>query len=478
MNSCTKHTNSFINLNGIPYLLAEYADRDICKNLDRSLIQNSVTVDDHEDMRTVVDISISNIGKRADGSLNILGNKSKEISLIDMIEQNFHELGQKLSVIKKGIIIRIHYSIENALTGETIKSIYEDLHITDRNLFLDVNRGNINDNAIISNFTGMTISSTNYFSTCRERLSLHIKSVELFYEVVKADHPEFRHDSMLQRMEELHVPYNGMNDYNYHKSHQPHLIAECPNRYDKEWMEFNRLYHFDNDFDDIVLHMEDIYDAHNKVVFVPCGTLQVNRKFIINPGHRIFFRFAIWTNDITLVHDTLPIAKALRVVAHRHHDCIPNPDNVSYRECFEALDFINKTINPGHHHHHPHKMDFSQNAQINIINDNLKVLTAALNKLVGEDGEKIEIAETTPLPTNKKEQEECMKRNSKLKLLLEMIQALQDQITDINEHEEECDNRIAPITEDTIQSILDSVDENGDDIIGDDESFEDNDPTA
>ena len=68
--------------------------------------------------------------------------------------------------------------------------------------------------------------------------------------------------------------------------------------------------------------------------------------------------------------------------------------------------------------------------------------------------------------------------DDKLKLLLEMIQALQDQITDINEHEEECDNRIAPITEDTIQSILDSVDENGDDIIGDDEGFEDNDPTA
>ena len=59
------HTNAFLNLNGIPYLVGEYLDRQQFRQLDRSMIQNQIAVNTQNSMRAVVKIDIddSNVNR-------------------------------------------------------------------------------------------------------------------------------------------------------------------------------------------------------------------------------------------------------------------------------------------------------------------------------------------------------------------------------------------------------------------------------
>jgi hypothetical protein len=70
------------------------------------------------------------------------------------------------------------------------------------------------------------------------------------------------------------------------------------------WVGFNRYYHFTNHGCDMILHQDEITDPRAKIVLIPCGLVAVNRAFIINPGHRLIFKFNIWKNDVTVFNDT------------------------------------------------------------------------------------------------------------------------------------------------------------------------------
>jgi len=79
------------------------------------------------------------------------------------------------------------------------------------------------------------------------------------------------------------------------------------------WIFMNRFYRFENMAQDIVLHRQEITDPTNRRRFIPCGEIQVRRSFTVNPGAQLIFRFNIWKNDMTSVHNTQSIARALRL---------------------------------------------------------------------------------------------------------------------------------------------------------------------
>ena len=72
------HTNLFVSLNGIPYLVAEYLDRNDLQQLDSSLVKSSIYVDQTESMRAIIDINVDDIGKKNSGTLATRGNRAKQ----------------------------------------------------------------------------------------------------------------------------------------------------------------------------------------------------------------------------------------------------------------------------------------------------------------------------------------------------------------------------------------------------------------
>ena len=306
-----QHTNVFVDLNGVPYLLAEYLDRTQFRHIDRSIIRNDIFIDQSESMRAIVDINIDNIGRRTDGFPKVQGNITKQGRLLTMIRRHFIRLNGRLDVLRRGVIVRVNYQLENLRTGQVIRSTSENLRIRDRNYFIDINPRDINNNAIIVNFLDTLVSSINQFTHGRERMQLRITSIQLFYEELsrRQDRVSPSHDILFDN----HFSHR----WHHHNRFQPHHdfhnlpFEEHLNFHPPSWMMFNRFYRFDNMGRDIILHKHEINDRMNRVRLVPCGTVNVNRAFIINPGHRIVFKISIWSNDVTSFHNTQRIAKAL-----------------------------------------------------------------------------------------------------------------------------------------------------------------------
>ena len=319
---CNNHTNAFIDLNGIPYVLGEYVDRTQFMQVDRSLIKSNIFIDQTESMRAVIDISIDDIGKVAsDGSINAIGNTTKQKNLLKMIRNNASMLDNQLDVIRGGIVLRINYQLENYSTNQVIRSMTEDLRIPERVYALNINSKDVDDNSIIVNFNRAMVSTINEFTHGNDRMVLRITNVQMMYECVKRSIklPRIK-DSIVGN--ESYNPLNG-SIYDYHKNNQSqHFLGDprctsgngyCDKPTLPAWSVFNRYYHFSEDASDLILHNEEIYDPMNEVVLIPCGNVRINRSFIINPGHRLIFKFSIWKNDVTLVNDTTNVAKALDV---------------------------------------------------------------------------------------------------------------------------------------------------------------------
>lgn len=336
-----QHTNAFVDLNGFPYLLAEYLDRRNFQQIDRSMIRSEIHIDQTESMRAIVDISIDDIGKRAsDGLPDVIGNTSKFTRLLEMIKTNSDRSDHQLNVVKRSIVIRVNYQLENQRTGQVIRSMCEDLRIDDRSYFLDINPRNIDDNAIIVNFSNSMVSSINEFTHGTDRMLLRITTVQMYYECLQKDPRVPRLQQMVspqyagerlptmygteqemheyhQQMQHRHVfGYGGDDGYNSHCYDNTSMISP------PSWTGFNRYYHFDEDGHMIILHDQEIRYPGVKVLLIAAGVVAVNRAFTINPGHRIVFKFCIWKNDLTVVNDTLPIAEALEAYIGNgcHHD--------------------------------------------------------------------------------------------------------------------------------------------------------------
>ena len=70
---------------------------------------------------------------------------------------------------------------------------------------------------------------------------------------------------------------------------------------------------FENFGKDIVIYGQEVNDPMAQCVLVPCGTVIVNRTFLVNPGQRLIFKLCIWKNDVIAVPDTTRIAQIFRV---------------------------------------------------------------------------------------------------------------------------------------------------------------------
>ena len=310
-------TKLFLDLDGLPYLLAEYLDKREFRTVDRSLIKSSIVVNNAEAYRAIVDINIDDIGKRAsDGLPSTLGNRTKQIKLLQAICNNAPRLNQVMDTMRRGIILRVNYRLENIRTGVIIRSASEDLRITNRNYFIDINSDDINNNAIIVNFMDTLVSTLNQFTHGTDRMMIRLTSVELFYEVMKRN-PKYsghHHQPHWGDGHECNCVDPHFNPYYHHQHYQTHqnLCGDrCETIIPTSWWMFNRYYHFDNVGSDIILHIQEIEDKSNASYLVPCGFVHVNRAFEINPGHRIVFKFSVWKNDVIAVNNTAKIAKAL-----------------------------------------------------------------------------------------------------------------------------------------------------------------------
>ena len=290
------HVNAFLELNGVPYLLAEYLDRRNFLQLDRTMIRSEVFIDTRESMRAVIDVSIDDIGRRSDGLPAIVGNNSKQRALLNTVTAMAEQLNHQFDVIRRGIIMRVNYQLENQRTGSVLRSMVEDLPIRERSYFLDVNPRDINDNAVVVNFSNSLISTINEFTHGRDPMVLRITNVQMFYECLRRDPGVAR----------IHQATPELDYYNYHEQMQNrHVFSPTGCQYEgfgyeppemitpPTWSMFSRYYHFDQNGHDIVLHKNEVTDPMCRAVLVPCGTVQVNRAFLINPGHRIILGLLI-----------------------------------------------------------------------------------------------------------------------------------------------------------------------------------------
>lgn len=327
------HVNAFIDLKGIPFLKAEYMDRRDLMTIDRDLVKSEILVDQSEAMRAVIDIKIDDIGRRADnGRLAVVGNVSKQKALIEEITANCERFGHVLDVIRPGIIMRINYQLENQTTHQVIRSMVEDLRIPTASYYMDINKDNINDNAVIVNYNDTKVSTINEFTHGRDRMIIRITSVNMFYEALTRDPKVYSCDQSMMTGEIQPLPNHfgcEADFYKYQQTMQNHHVIGMPGceygLYNNEryavqnpmwnpaWSMFSRYYHFMKNGSDIILHEQEINDPNNRKVLIPCGTVQVNRAFMINPGHRLIFKFSVWKNDHVVINDTTQVAVALKI---------------------------------------------------------------------------------------------------------------------------------------------------------------------
>lgn len=326
----SERTHIFADLNGLPYLVGEYMNRNLIANIDRSSIKHDIYIDTKDAMRAIVNIDICDMPTRSDGSPYIAGNNSKAKRFLDMLSKNSHRLNGTLPVIRGGIIIRVNYQLETP-GARVIRSTVETLRIDYRNYYVVVDPRQLNNNALVVNFSNSMISTINEFTHGKDRMSIRITNIQLFYEAVDDASTEtgikqsFIGSSCGYGADNITPGSN--NEYYYHEGLQhrhylgdPPFNNSVPGGFTCEndmlrpphWAMYNEFYHFDKDGRRIILHQNVINDPLRKVRLIPCGSVAVNRTFMINPGHRLIFKVSIWKNDVTSFYDTLNVAKALK----------------------------------------------------------------------------------------------------------------------------------------------------------------------
>ena len=472
------HTNAFVTVNSLPYLLGEYVDRKVIQPVDRSMIKSEVKVDTTEPYRAIIDVSVDDIGIRAsDGLPNIIGNNTKKMALLDMIRANFQTLDHHLPVLKPGLVVRVNARLENNRTGQVIRSMIEDIPLENRNYFLDVNPRDINDNAVIVNFSKSLCSTVNQFTHGRDTMIFRITSLQLCYPCVMDD-PLRNRVGGDRRLDPYHNP---IDMYEYHDHMQSHIdmsyhTATChqDDIMPPYWESFERFYHFDKKRNDIILHKEEINDPNTKVAYLSCGNVQVNRAFLVNPGHRIVYKFSIWKNDVTLVNDVSAVANVLRApVSDPYYvspcTCCHNDKTNQPYGIYPDMENVLKMYKAGQN------MDYTQNAVINQLNDKIDKLSAAISALQPSDGSSEEentggSTQEDPvpiLPTLPSPPERHRYHKDRYDAIMQMLQSLQNQINELKPapEENETGNGTETPTENQttkpdIQDIVNNADQN------------------
>jgi len=476
------HVNAFVDLNGIPYLLSEYLDCNTFQQVDRSLIYSEIIVDQSDAMRAVVDISIDDIGKRhSDGYPAIVGNNTKHRNLLKMIADSCHMMNHQLNVFRRGIVIRVNYQLENYRTRQVIRSAVESFRITDRNYFLDINPRDTSDNGIIVNFCNTLVSTVNEFTHGQDPMMIRVTNIQMCYEMVKTSpHMPRIKQSLMGRADAGYLPTQPMSRdnqlYYHHQMMQNHhlLPGWDPNSYHPEdpnrimpntWSMFNRFYRFDNNGKDIILHDQEINNPMTQVALIPCGIVRVNRTFMINPGHRIIFKFSIWKNDVTVVHDASQVARALEAPIpycdHHHHHMIPphplkhecdchhhepphHPDHIIYPDYENMLNMLEESRN----------MEYQQNQVINQLTGKLEELTTLVQSLQPKEDDSTTTEPETP--------DTGGSTGGTTQTPDEIHDELQDQIDDLESDVDNLESKledfpnVLPIDSETIQNIVEA----------------------
>ena len=375
------HTNTFITLNGIPYLVAEYMDNRALLPIDAANVKSEINIDQSNCMQTIIDISIDDIGHKSTGALNIIGNKTKLDSLHTIIRNRTDMLDNQLPVLRRGIVLQVNYQLENQRTGQVIRSMVENLRIYDRSFFIAVNRDDINDNGIVVNFSNSMVSTVNNFTNGLDPMILRITSIQMFYERVKRSSMAPRVPKSLITDPELAQYFYGYdaNLYKYHQRMQSqHIMSSgtgneiLDSGIPGSWGIFDRFYHFDTESKDIVIHDQEVYDQRTPLIKVPCGSVVVGRSFVVNPGTRLVFKICIWKNDLIAVNDCNGIADLLRAPISSYQ---PKPQPPRFC-CPMQIQAQENT---------PTNTDYEQNAAINEIAASLSDLINTVNSLCDSD---------------------------------------------------------------------------------------------
>ena len=466
-NNVGGHVNAFVDLNGIPYLLAEYLDRNAFQQIDRSQIKSEIIVDQSEAMRAIVDISVDDIGKRSsDGYPAITGNTTKYHNLLNMISNSCELMNHQFNVLRRGIVIRVDYQLENYRTGQVIRSTSEEFKILDRSYFLDINPRNTDDNGIIVNFCNTMVSTINEFTHGQDPMMIRVTNVHMSYEMVKQSPkvPRIK-QSLMGSATAGYLPTNyGMENemYKYHSMMQNRHVMpgydptahvnEDPNMIlPTSWTGFNRFYRFDNGAQDIIIHDQEINDPMTKVILIPCGTVRVNRTFIINPGHRIIFKFCIWKNDATIVNDTTKIAQQLRV---------PVLNNPSHNDSCNHHAHQNGCTGNNDHGNHLIDIDYeSLIRMINVSNNMIYRQNQVINQLTDKVAELTTIVQTLVPPvvenpdTGTGDEVECPTCDTAHEELEEKIEDINKDVSELQDAVDEIPD-VVPISSDTIKEIV------------------------
>lgn len=309
-------TNAFLTIQGYPYILNDYLENTIFKQIDQALITNSLSISNSGPGRTIVDFSI-------DDTKPIFGNKIKYQRFMEAIFKNVcgHQ-SNILPVLQKKIIVQIDYQLENQRTGQLLKSATEKLEIRKRDYFMDVNVRSVNDNSldnsILTNFSDSLTTSITEFLHGSETMLCRITGISLFYPAIISPH----HHSHLLRHSTHTTPHaHHPNSKNVHVPN-PHLNGPVHKNYlhpekDCHTHQYNNLYHYDNNYSDIHFHHAEIEDKPNHIVLIPVGSWKFNQVFRVATGHKIVFKYSIWKSDIIMVKNTRGIAELLGGAPHR-----------------------------------------------------------------------------------------------------------------------------------------------------------------
>lgn len=434
--------NTFIDLNGIPYFNAEYLDARCIQQIDRSAIFSQITVDTTEPLRAIIDINVDDIGVSTKGDLNALGNRTKQKNLLKMINNHAERLGHRLPTLRKGLIVQVNYQIENAKTSKVIRSAVDNFRIENRSYFLDINSSDLNDNRVITCFCDTEVSSMSEFTHGFEPMNLRITNVQLYYEMCKDDirsprcmkphqicNDAHRRDSLCGMDVMKHDCHPINCDYYMHKNmqsvqyigdpechHHHHEYCDNPLIANPSWSLINRFYHFDNDAHDMIIHGQEVYNRNTDTVWIPCGTVVVNRLFMINPAHRLVFKFCIWKNDLTVVDDTKMIADTLKVpsdnidfdmtdtdtaLPHRPPHFI-HPDDDTFRRILENIQHTDKDQN--HRINQLVNVSNTMGSNIEQLAECVGTIQESINKILDKLGMTTPPSEDPPIdetdPTN------------------------------------------------------------------------------
>lgn len=468
------HINALVNVNGIPYLLGEYLDNRSWQQLNEYDVTNEIIIDTSEAMRAVIDISLRDIPLNQDGSMYVVGNNSLSSILLGKINKYYNKYCGKLDVLKNTLKIKVNYQLENASTGQIIRSTIEEFRLNNRSFFVKINVNNTNDNPILTNFYNTIVSNITQFTHGRERMLLRITHIQLFYECVRPNPLAPRVGDTMRIGRSLNyqiLPESDNDMYEYHRHMQSSQLFpdDGINQNGTNFSGFNpprwamntAFYHFEDNYNSIILHENEIYDRKMKILEIPCGQINVNRAFYINPGHQLVFKFSIWKNDIAIINNPIELAKSLHIANNEYQSNVP----IDYHH--------------SHHIHHDHtcdndllykmlvdrkEMDYKQNDTINKINNIItNKIYPALKSLQGEAVEdNLDTIENLPVkPDIEEDNYPLYKPHDPIGKLFQMTKNILKEIKALQEKDKEIESNIGNIndnyqelTEDNIEDIV------------------------